>query len=195
MAHVFKLGIGILVGGLGSRLGGAAKGLLRLPNGRTIVEHLTSQARAVAPEAPLYLLGNRDEYGGLSIPALPDDPTNVGPLGGLHGLLKQPCDEVLLLGGDLPYLTASVMRRLLTADLGNAVAAATGNPPRWEPMLSRYRVPAALPVVREQLQRKEYGLFSLLDRLGATALVLSGDDASEIADWDTPEDIERARSH
>jgi molybdenum cofactor guanylyltransferase len=184
-----KVGVGILVGGQGSRLGGVAKGLLRLRDGATIVERLTAQVRAVAIDAPLYLLGDRSEYRDLPLSSLGDDPAGVGPLGGLHALLKQPCDEVLLLGGDLPYLSASVIARMLTFDLRDAVAAKTGSPPRWEPMLSRYRVSTTLPVVEEHLRKGTLGLFALLNRLNAAALVLSPDEEHELSDWDVPEDI------
>lgn len=191
------LGVGILVGGRGSRLGGAAKGLLRLPNGLTLLERLVAETRAVVPTAPIYVVGNRSEYEGLTLtPGLPlisvtDDPPDVGPLGGLHALLQQPCDEVLMMGGDLPYLSRGLIARLLAAPLEPAIAARAGTPPRWEPMLARYRVAATLPVVREQLHAGALGLFSLLNRLNATALDLTAGEASELSDWDTPEDLAR----
>lgn len=190
-----KVGIGVLVGGQGSRLGGVAKGLLRLPNGETIVEHLIAQVRVAAPNAALWLLGDRPEYRGLPLPSLGDDPPEVGPLGGLHALLEQPYEEVVLIGGDLPHLTASLIGRLLAVELKDAVAAKTGTPPRWEPMLSRYRVSTTLPVVKEHLRVGALGLFALLNRLNAAALVLSADEARELSDWDTPEDLAADRAH
>lgn len=186
-----RLGVGILVGGKGSRLGGVAKGMLRLSDGTTLVERLALQVRVVAPDAPLYLLGNRPEYRELSFARLPDDPSEVGPIGGLHALLKQPFDEVLLLGGDLPHVTASLIGRLLAVELTTAVAMKSGAPPRWEPMLSRYAVTKALPVVQEQLRGGALGLFTLLDRLGASALEVSEAEAPQLLDWDRPEDIDR----
>lgn len=211
------LGVGILVGGQGSRLGGAAKGLLRLPNGTTLLDRLLAEVHAVVPSAPVYLVGNRAEYatlgptpeqspttGRLPVTAprraalihVADDPADVGPLGGLHALLQralahQPCDEVLMLGCDLPYLSRAVITRLLAAPLTTAVAARTGTPPRWEPMLARYRVTEALPVVKEQLHAGALGLFALLNRLNATPLELSADEAAELRDWDTPDDVAR----
>lgn len=172
-------------------MGGVAKGLLRLADGATIVERLLSEVRSLLPDAPIFLLGDRPEYRLLPIACLSDDPAGVGPLGGLHALLQQPCDEVLLLGGDMPYLTADVIDRLLRPELVTAIAATSGTPQRWEPMLSRYRVASALPVVEQQLAERTLGLFALLDRLRATPLTLTPDEASVLRDWDTPEDVVR----
>jgi molybdopterin-guanine dinucleotide biosynthesis protein A len=91
----------------------------------------------------------------------------------------------------MPYLTASLIGRLLTVELNDAVAAKAGTPLRWEPMLSRYRVAATLPVVAQQLQRGALGLFALLDRLSATALALSAEESRQLSDWDTPDDVAR----
>ncbi len=186
-----RLAFGILVGGKGSRLGGAAKGLLRRRDGSTIVDHLAKQARGTVPDAPVYLLGNRKEYDVGTLPSLPDDPPDVGPIGGLRALLALPVDEVVLLGGDLPHLTSALLTRLCEVDVITAVAAQTGMPPRWEPMLSRYRVAAARLVVDQQLERGELGLYRLLDRLKASPLLVSELEAGELADWDTPEDLLR----
>lgn len=56
-------------------------------------------------------------------------------------------------------------------------------------MLSRYRVSTTLPVVEEQLRLGALGLFSLLNRLDSAALLLPTEDARELVDWDTPEDL------
>lgn len=189
------LGVGILVGGQGSRLGGAAKGLLRLPDGTTLIERLVAEVHAAAPSAPVYLVGNRAEYAaqplGTAQPPIhvADDPANVGPLGGLHALLQQPHDEVLMLGCDLPYLSRGVITRLLAAPLATAVGARAGSPLRWEPMLARYRVAPTLPVAKEQLKAGALGLFALLNRLNAAALDLTAAEATELRDWDTPDDV------
>ncbi len=186
------LGIGILVGGHGSRLGGAAKGLLALPDGTRLIDRLVALCRETAPRAPVYLLGDRPEYLTLGLPCLPDDPPNIGPLGGLHALLRQPHEQVLLLGCDLPFLSAKLLLRVLAPLDASAVALESGNPPRWEPMVSRFCVAKTLPAVRDLISSGNFGLFSLLAGLNATALSANPEEQQQLQDWDTPEDVERS---
>lgn len=188
-----ELGIGILIGGEGSRMGGVAKGLLTLPNGTRLVDRLVEECRRVAPQATLYLLGNRPEYASHEVPRLLDDPPNIGPLGGLRALLHQHHERVLLVGGDLPYLGESLLQRILSHPLETAVAVASGTPSRWEPMLSCYRVTVTMAAVEAALVARNHGLASLLDRLSAARLQLTPDELAELRDWDTPEDVEQHR--
>jgi molybdopterin-guanine dinucleotide biosynthesis protein A len=129
---VTDLGIGILVGGQGSRLGGVAKGLLPLPNGKRVLDQLLDECRRAAPNADLYLLGSRAEYTDVGLPLLPDAPAGVGPIGGLRRLLGTAHAEVLLLGCDQPFLSAALLTRLLAAPIVTAAALTRGAPPRWE---------------------------------------------------------------
>jgi molybdenum cofactor guanylyltransferase len=190
---VNELGIGILIGGEGSRMGGVAKGLLTLPNGTRLVDRLMDECQRVAPQANLYLLGNRPEYASHEIPRLLDDPPNIGPLGGLRALLQQNHERVLLVGGDLPYLGASLLQRILSHPLETAVAVASGTPARWEPMLSCYRVAVTIAAVEAAIAAHSHGLASLLGRLSAARLQLTPDELAELRDWDTPEDVEQDR--
>ena len=54
---------GIFVGGAGERMGGVAKGLMRTPDGTTVVERL----RTILSKAgvDVVLVGEREEYEGL----------------------------------------------------------------------------------------------------------------------------------
>ncbi len=183
------LAFGILIGGRGSRLGGAAKGLLAKPDGALLIEHLVAQCRLSLDSAPIYLLGGRVEYRHLGLPMLADTPPGVGPIGGLHSLLSLAFDQVVLLACDLPYIDRTVLTALLRAPMTGAVAATRGQPPRWEPMCSRYRVPTTLSVLDEQLDRGDHSVTSLLESLNASPLSLEGDDAGLLDDWDTPEDM------
>lgn len=193
------LTFGLLIGGQGSRLGGVAKGLLPLNDKVRVLDRLLDQCRSVDERASICLLGNRTEYieyERRGLVRLPDNPPGVGPLGGLHALLEFAVShahgEVVLLGCDLPYLTGALIQRLLAAPLRSAIAATSGTPPRWEPMLSRYDVRTTLPAIREQLAANALGLFALLERLSAATLTLSSAEAAELLDWDTPEDLARS---
>ncbi len=186
-----ELCVGILVGGAATRMGGVAKALLRTADGRTVLERVLHEVASAAPGASVVLLGNRQEYAALGLPQLADDPSGVGPLGGLRTLLRTNASQCLLLGGDTPYLEASLIARMLAAPCDAAVSVKTGNPPLWNPMLSRYRAHLALPAVEAQLAAGRYGLYALLDRLNASCLALDERETHSLRDWDTPADLRR----
>lgn len=188
------LGIGILVGGQGSRLGGVAKGLLPLPNGKRVLDQLLDECRRAAPNADLYLLGSRAEYTDVGLPLLPDAPAGVGPIGGLRRLLGTAHAEVLLLGCDQPFLSAALLTRLLAAPIVTAAALTRGAPPRWEPMVSRFVTARALTEVETHLAAGNLGLYTLLERVNATSVHVSDVEARQLDDWDTPDDVARALS-
>jgi molybdopterin-guanine dinucleotide biosynthesis protein A len=191
---VTDLGIGILVGGQGSRLGGVAKGLLPLPNGKRVLDQLLDECRRAAPNADLYLLGSRAEYTDVGLPLLPDAPAGVGPIGGLRRLLGTAHAEVLLLGCDQPFLSAALLTRLLAAPIVTAAALTRGAPPRWEPMVSRFVTARALTEVETHLAAGNLGLYTLLERVNATSVHVSDVEARQLDDWDTPDDVARALS-
>lgn len=184
-----RLCIGILVGGQARRLGGVAKGLLPTHDGRTVLARLLDEIHTAVPQAAVVLLGDRPEYAPLGLVTLADSPAGVGPLGGLHALLGSGAQDAVLLGGDMPYLQASTIKRLVDARCNSAISVKTGSPPRWNPMLSRYRCAVVLPTVGAQLARGQYGLYALLNALDADCLPLSAEEETSLQDWDTPADV------
>src|SRR6266536_4790901 len=79
----------IFVGGMSTRWGGAPKGLLRLPSGETLVERWCILFDAL--EIETVLVGAHPAYAGLGIAFIPDEPAQIGPLGGLIALLTYAC--------------------------------------------------------------------------------------------------------
>lgn len=182
------LAVGILVGGRGSRLGGVAKGLLPGKDQIPIIEHLLAEIDAASPDARVYLLGSKPEYAHLHLPQLQDKPENVGPLGGLNALLHTGADEVVLLGCDMPFVTRKLLRRLLAAPCRAAVAA-KADAVHFEPLFSRFNVHATLPVVERLLSHHRYSVQGVLMELGPDVLTIAPEEAAQLRDWDTPEDI------
>ncbi len=76
---------GIFVGGAGARMGGRAKGLLRAPDGRTIVERWCAVLEASGIR-DIVLVGVRGAYVGIRLETIDDEPRGIGPLGGLIAL-------------------------------------------------------------------------------------------------------------
>jgi molybdopterin-guanine dinucleotide biosynthesis protein A len=191
--------VGIFVGGQGVRMGGVAKGWLRY-QGRPLIERLLDACRAAAaPGEPLAvrLIGNVDAYVQTRVPALPDDPPGVGPMGGLRALLREAERlglDAIALAVDLPYVDSPLIRRLYD-EQPEAVALAPRQENRWQPLFARYRPTVFLPLVDAALAAGDTSLQTLFSRLvmaGASTaeLVLSPDEQCALRDWDRPSDVD-----
>ena len=194
------LSIGIFVGGAGLRMGGVAKGLLRVPDGsETLIERLLRVCRQAAPEAKLRLIGGASQYAEfyahLGLSALSDDPPQVGPVGGLRALLLQACSEqsqcALALACDLPFLDEIVISTLLRPlEKAARVPYVAG---RLQPLAAAYAPGSALAAVDRSLALGKHALMHVLDQLGNDVERVEFEQAQELAlrDWDTPEDMRR----
>ena len=152
--HVTAL---ILAGGKATRLGGAAKHEL-VVEGRTIFER---QVSVLAPRVQEILVATPHEIAGYRCvrDVLPD----VGPLAGIAaGLRATRTPWLLVVAGDMPYLTGDLIDLMLRAgsDLDEAVAFRLhGLPEPLVCMLSR----RAAPAVERRLQvrrNKVAGVFT-----------------------------------
>jgi len=176
---------GIFVGGAGSRMKGAAKGLLRAPSGDTIVEHLARAMREAGLEP--VLVGRRGEYATMGLRVI-EDAANAGPIGGLVALLDAANGErVVAIACDMPFVTADLVEKLVHAP--GAPIVAPKREGRWEPLFARYDSGRVLGIASDRCARGELALQGLLDAAGAVELDLDEEDAKKLADWDSPEDI------
>lgn len=189
--------VGVFVGGLGTRLGGAAKGLLLAPGSTlTLVERLLAELRAVVPLAEIVLVGSNAHYGVIRLTQVEDRPPGHGPLGGLGGLLtyaeQRGAGRVLALACDLPKLDRTLLARLTTEDPGASALVAMQSGVR-NPLVARYAVGAALLAVDAALEDSRRSLQAVLDRLAPppTLLRLSPAEEATLDDWDTPDDVRR----
>lgn len=191
---------GLFVGGKGSRMGGAAKGLLEAPEGGAIV--LRTKALVEAAGARPVLVGAHPAYRDLGLPIVPDDPSTEGPLAGLLALLAHAHASLahapaLAIACDLPHLTEGLLARLLAAPPAPVVAPRRRHPDRgwlWEPLCARYDPAAMLPLARAHAASRRSRLQSLLDEAGAVPLALEPADDDALTDWDTPSDVVAYRS-
>jgi molybdopterin-guanine dinucleotide biosynthesis protein A len=189
--------IGLFVGGKSRRMGGIPKGLLPAPgDGRSVARRLCDLCRTAIPQSELVLVGNAVAYGELGLEAIADDPSGVGPLGGLHALLKQGETKgsafVFSLACDLPYVSAELLSRLANERL-QAIALAPFLDDRWQPFFARYQPAAVRPRLSEMLVDSDHSLQAVFRRLGAGAerFTLSFDEERLLSDWDTPNDMHR----
>jgi molybdenum cofactor guanylyltransferase len=178
--------VGIFVGGRARRMGGAAKGLLPLPDGTTVIAHTLGLVHGI--DARVVLVGKSDAYP-QELPRLPDPDGDSGPLGGLLSLLEHAgSGPVLALACDMPYLTGELLGRL-AAHPSTAPAVAPKRDGIWEPLFARYDAGRAVDVVRARLAWRQLSLQGLLDELGADELPLLPGERRLLDDWDRPEDI------
>lgn len=189
---------GVLAGGQSTRMGGAPKGLLTAPDtAEPLVLRLARTCREAVPDAPLVLVGAGTAYGPLGLELLSDDPSGVGPIGGLRALAtegaRRSISDVVALACDLPYVTTNMVASLVSfRPAAEAVA------PRiqgvWQPLFARYRAEQMLPVIDRLLGEGRRSLWSILDALGAVELPITPEEQSVLCDWDSPEDIPKVGS-
>ena len=160
---------------------GSPKGLLRLRDGRTLVER--ARAALEAAGAEVVLVGRRDAYEGVGLPVVVDAEPDAGPLAGLVALLERAGGRrAVALACDMPFVTAGDLRTLLEAE-GAIVAPRRDG--RWEPLCAVY-APEVLPVARRRLGEGRRSLTGLLEEVGAVEAAI---DPDHLVDWDAPEDV------
>lgn len=104
------LAAAILVGGQSRRMG-TNKALLRLaPDGLTVIELVVAAVQHVTTE--VVLVGAQpDQAGYPKLPWVPDDPTGIGPLGGIQAALASAHhDRLLIVACDMPFLEPALLR-------------------------------------------------------------------------------------
>jgi molybdopterin-guanine dinucleotide biosynthesis protein A len=180
---------GIFVGGQARRMKGAAKGLLLGPENVRLVERWLQLFTQLG--VPAVLVGASEAYRSLNLPMLDDDPQGVGPLGGLIALLKHAgADRALVVACDMPWVSARLLERLVSSNAEAPVLAASYQG-QWQPFFARHEAKVSLPVAQRCLAADLRGLHQVLTEAGAQRLELSAEEASELRDWDSDEDIAR----
>lgn len=183
---------GIFVGGQARRMGGIAKGLLPAPEGgEPLVVRLAHIARKLGCEP--VLVGEAARYR----PALPelrviaDAPAEIGPLGGLSGLLQDArSGHVLALACDLPHLSSALVARLIACEPAAPVLSPRADNGLWEPLCARYDA-ALWPVLDAAIADGTRSFQRFLANVRVVELVLDQDERHQLGDWDTPEDVTR----
>lgn len=181
---------GVFVGGASSRMG-MPKGLLPPPDGsaKTLVHRLVAVLEATPGVESVVLVGQRPEYAHFPGVALPDAVPDAGPLGGLLALMEhakgRSLSRVVAVGCDLPYLTSALVRRLIEHPGGPIVAPRVDG--YFQPLCARYDC-ALKEHVRSALLSERKALMPLLREHHAEPLELSGEERTQVEDWDEPAD-------
>jgi molybdopterin-guanine dinucleotide biosynthesis protein A len=166
---------------------GRPKHELRLPDGRTMFETVAAALGEVC--AQVVVAGDVET----GLRRVADLRPDRGPLGGLEALLASGLDtQFLVCPCDVPLVAPFLLARL-TAPSGApaAVFRVEGEPMFW-PLPARVAVDA-LDVAREHLDRGDRAVHDFMRALGPTIVEVSRDEASLLANVNTPEDYEQLR--
>ena len=172
----------VLAGGSSRRMGGNK---LAIPvDGVPLVERALEAVAAVATDVLLVRRPGRPiegvaPVGRAAAREIVDTVDGAGPLAGIHAALQAARhDLVLVVGGDMPFLSPAVLRHLAARarEAVDADAVALGDGSRPQPLLAVYRR-RSLAVVEQMLESRALRLSDLLAQL---ALVVV-----EPAEWAT----------
>lgn len=188
----------ILVGGTARRLGGRAKNTLEVGNQSILTRQL--DALHAAGVSHVAMVGRTTQPPSGAIHPLADAVADAGSLGGLYtGLLAAPTERVLIIAGDLPFLTARFLHRLWQHSGPEVDVVVPRTAEGWHPLTAVYHRRVAARV-KTRLDRRALRISELLD-----ALVVDEVRADEVAGYDpdgvlllnvnTPDDYDRACRH
>jgi molybdenum cofactor guanylyltransferase len=110
----------ILAGGLATRMGGGDKGL-RTVGGKAILQRVIDRIGPQVDRLAINANGDRERFIDFDLPVIADDmPDRPGPLAGVLAAMDfaaemTPCDLVLSVAADCPFLPADLCPRLLAA--------------------------------------------------------------------------------
>lgn len=149
----------ILAGGLARRFDGRAKALLPLGSER-IVDRLVRTLRQVVDDV-VVMANDRQRYRGCGVPVHADRMTGRGPGAGIHAALTATgADQLLVVAGDMPFVTTRFLAHLLA--LGRAVDVAVPRPADgYQPLCASYRA-SCLDVLARRLERDARKVSDLL---------------------------------
>jgi molybdopterin-guanine dinucleotide biosynthesis protein A len=187
MAPVPVTGVVVIAGGAGLRAGGADKALLLL-DGRPLLAHVLQGVRAAVPAAQLVVVGP-PRPGFAEVTWTREPVPGSGPLAALDAGLAAltEVDQVLLLGGDMPYVARGVPG--LLAALDDAEAAVLVDEQGYDqPLASAWRWAALDSAVRRIESLEDMPLRRLLDAV--PTLRLRGVEGAT-TDVDTLDDLRR----
>ena len=178
--------LAIFVGGAATRMGGQPKGLLRAPDGRSIVGRWRDLAAEVG--LPSVLVGDARAYAHLGMDSVGDEVAGAGPLAGLVGLLRARAEgQSIAVACDMPFMTAALLRRLACTESDAAILAPRRDG-RYEPLFARYDRARVSTLAERQLTDGDLSLQRLLRDAGTQDFILSDDEWPLLADWDEPAD-------
>jgi molybdopterin-guanine dinucleotide biosynthesis protein A len=183
----------IIAGGRARRFGGADKGRLVVRGVPIIVRQVEVLQRVASPV--FVVADDRTRFADLGLDVQADLVPGAGALGGIYTALDySPCEHVLAVARDQPFLSADLLARLSELAAGGDGAWVRG-PAGVEPLVACYRKQA-----RDRIRRRiDAGRLKAADlaedlkmiELGAGALAGFGPVDELLANINTPDEYAR----
>jgi molybdopterin-guanine dinucleotide biosynthesis protein A len=184
----------VLAGGQSKRMG-ANKAFLDV-GGRPIIERVLEQVSLVAKE--VILVANApNEYAHLDCPVVPDVFSGKGALGGVYSGLKAARNpQVLVVGCDMPFLSAALLRYMILLAPGYDIVV-----PRTEkgiePLHALY-AKTCLPIMERMLQHNNLKIVAFFSQFRVRYVEQSEVEVLDprhlsFFNVNTPDDLEWAR--
>ena len=186
----------ILAGGQARRLGGLDKGAL-IVGARSILDRQLSLLHGLTSHL-LIVTSDRSRVQAVDVPVVVDRIGGAGALGGLYtALVEAPTEQVLVIGCDMPFLTAPFLRHL--AECGrNVDVAVPCNEHGRHPLCASYARRTAshfqARIATGDLRIGEALMDLTVRELGPGELAPFDADGRLLLNVNTPEDYARARS-
>ena len=191
----------VLAGGAARRYGGRPKGLVEL-GGRRILDRVIDAVAAVTGEPPL-LVANAPEANGWrpDLRTIPDVRRECGSLGGIYTAVVSGAGPVLCVAWDMPFVTADLLRALVTgatSEAWDAFLPESDGRRGVEPLCAVYG-PACGPAIERQLERGDLRAIGFHADVKVGTLPLErvrafGDPDELFFNVNTPADLERAEA-
>ena len=178
--------LGLVAGGVGSRLGGADKAWLQrggLPQVLRLARRLSGETASVLVSA------NRDllRYAEAALTAIPDRHANIGPIAGLDALANACTTSWLLtVPVDLVDVNDCLLRSLVAAGGEGAFAIDDDGA---QPLVALWRVAALREALSTALATNKIAVHALQARLRMTGVRFAG---FRFGNLNTPDDLAAA---
>lgn len=186
----------ILVGGRARRLDGRAKPLLAI-GGRTVLDRQVA-ALASLGAVPVLVTADPASYADADLPRV-TDLVEAGALGGLFTAVAQARTAwVIVLAGDMPFITPVVLQYLLDAR-GDCDAVVPRTGAQWHPLCAVYAThlaPRLQAAITEGTRRVTNVIAGLRVRVIESGELAAIDPAGRaLTNVNTPDDLQQALSH
>ena len=134
-----QMACAILAGGKATRYGGAAKGMLLLADGVTIIGRILAEVAASGVSDVVIVANDPDAYRACGRRIIKDARPGMGPLGGIEAALLHfagTYENVLILPCDLPDITRGEIAALRDAHVAHGARVTVAQTPDslWHPL-------------------------------------------------------------
>lgn len=149
----------ILAGGQARRFNGYPKPLLPLGRQR-IVDHLLDVLGTVVDKV-FVVANDQKQYETCNVPVIRDINAGLGPIGGVHTALSHcESDQLLIVAGDMPFLSGKFLRYLLKqGQVANIAMPRTAD--GYQPLCASYHHTCA-EVIATHIQKRSLKITNLL---------------------------------